>query len=628
MLVAYTTAAKNASANINNLIELAVAEANQSYENSNVSVQMNLVNTYEVNYTESGHTYTDKIRFKGTTDGYMDEVHTLRNNCGADICILIISDADYAGEAYTIGASSSTAFCVVQYSYATGFYTFAHEIGHLQNCRHNICADPSGTYNHGYEYCSGNWRTIMAYNQSCCVNGTTRFQYWSNPDITYNGVSMGTAQDEDNARMLDYYSPTVEAFKSSFTSGALSTNQTWYYKELSGDITVPSGKTLTIPSSSTINLNGYSIISTGGTINFNHSATINGLRAQLAAGAVFRGLCGKIQTAADYAEEVNEIYVEDGNFNENVTIMNVDRLAMNGNSTGEHTQFNNLTINNCYDFELYANIGAKRVYINNTDIALLYSLSTIGTDNTLTGLTLYYSERVEINDLTAYFLYTAINSATSEAEIEFSSLSANNQGLRSTNASNIDIDHTLFCGTNLDLYAYNFSSIDATYCSYDNGGVPSIDEGGGSTINSYYNQNCSVSKISSNQQTENSDYVTLTNEDIPGSSEFSKINLSYFAVNKKFINDIKARTDIDKAAYSSEYEGIIKSYKEFIENNPDSPLTKVALITIARCYRRVDKLNSKRDAGLMKNFLTEIITNKEYSALIHSEYPYHRLYPR
>ena len=39
VLVAYTTAAKNASGNINSLIQLAVAEANQSYQNGNVNVQ-------------------------------------------------------------------------------------------------------------------------------------------------------------------------------------------------------------------------------------------------------------------------------------------------------------------------------------------------------------------------------------------------------------------------------------------------------------------------------------------------------------------------------------------------------------------------------------------------------------
>lgn len=102
----------------------------------------------------------------------MDEVHTYRDQYGTDVCVLIISNADNAGEAY-LNASVSTAFSVVLYDYATGYYTFAHEIGHNLNCLHDKCENPGGTYNHGYEYCSGNWRTIMAYNQSCCTNAVT-----------------------------------------------------------------------------------------------------------------------------------------------------------------------------------------------------------------------------------------------------------------------------------------------------------------------------------------------------------------------------------------------------------------------------------------------------------------------
>lgn len=99
VLVAYTTAAKNASGNINSLIQLAVAEANQSYKNSGVTLYMNLVYTYEVSYTETGLTGTDLTRFTNTSDGYMDDVHTYRNQYGADICVLIISNADNAKEA-------------------------------------------------------------------------------------------------------------------------------------------------------------------------------------------------------------------------------------------------------------------------------------------------------------------------------------------------------------------------------------------------------------------------------------------------------------------------------------------------------------------------------------------------
>ncbi len=47
------------------------------------------------------------------------------------------------------------------------------------------------------------------------VQITFNIKYWSNLDVTHNGVAMGTTQYEDNARMLDYYSPTVEFFTTS-----------------------------------------------------------------------------------------------------------------------------------------------------------------------------------------------------------------------------------------------------------------------------------------------------------------------------------------------------------------------------------------------------------------------------
>ncbi|MGD8778192.1 MAG: M12 family metallo-peptidase, partial [Ignavibacteria bacterium] len=370
VLVAYTTAAKNASGNISSLIQLAVAEANQSYENGDVSVRINLVYSYEVSYTESGVMATDLINFRGTSDGEMDEVHTYRNQYGADVCVLIVSSGNSCGRSYQT-PTSSYAFAVVKYSCATGNYTFAHEIGHIQNCRHDICNDPAGSYNHGYEYCSGNWRTIMAYDTSCCTNHTTRLQYWSNPDITYNGVAMGTVQDEDNARMLDYYSPTVEAFKSTFASGELAANQTWYYKELSGNVTVPLGKTLTIPSSSTINLNGYSITTDGGTIDVSSGATLNGLKAKVYSSEL-KGICGTLQAAIDIASAQESIVVSEGTINEDISIvgktnLNIHDVDLNGDISMTNSDYMVLQDNTC-----------NNIYISNCDYPWIWSVVVEG----------------------------------------------------------------------------------------------------------------------------------------------------------------------------------------------------------------------------------------------------------
>lgn len=215
VLVNYTAAAASASGDINGLIDLAIAESNQGYTNGGVAITLQLVHKSQAFYTESGSFDTDLARYSGTNDGYMDHTHILRNSSGADVAVLIANDATYCGLATGIGSSASTAFVDVYWGCATGYYSFAHEIGHLLSARHDPANDPTNTpyaYGHGYQYTgSPSWRTIMAYD---CSPSCTRLNYWSNPNNLYNGHPMGTTATNDNARVLNATRTTVAAFKS------------------------------------------------------------------------------------------------------------------------------------------------------------------------------------------------------------------------------------------------------------------------------------------------------------------------------------------------------------------------------------------------------------------------------
>jgi len=213
LLVVYTSAAKSKVADINSLIDLAISETNTGYTNSGVNAKVSLVHKAQVSYTEASNSSTDLTRLAATNDGYMDEVHTLRDQYAADVVVLVNDVNGYCGQADAIGANAASAFVIVDYDCATGYYSFGHEIGHLQGARHNPENDPTTTpyaFGHGYQDPQSRWRTVMAYN---CNSGCTRINYWSNPNKTYNGDVMGTTAKNDNARVLNLTSPTMANFR-------------------------------------------------------------------------------------------------------------------------------------------------------------------------------------------------------------------------------------------------------------------------------------------------------------------------------------------------------------------------------------------------------------------------------
>ncbi|HEV2845324.1 MAG TPA: M12 family metallo-peptidase, partial [Thermoanaerobaculia bacterium] len=214
VMVHYTSAAASASGNISGIIDLAVAETNLGYTNSGVLIDVVLVHKSQVSYTESSNFTTNLTRYRSPSDGYMDSIHTTRNSVGADVGILIVNNTAYCGLASGIGSTASTAFAAVYWGCATGYYSFGHEIGHLQSARHDPANDPSTSpysYGHGYRYTgSPRWRTIMAYD---CSGGCPRLNYWSSPLRTYNGVPMGTSSQSDNARVLNNTRGTIAGFR-------------------------------------------------------------------------------------------------------------------------------------------------------------------------------------------------------------------------------------------------------------------------------------------------------------------------------------------------------------------------------------------------------------------------------
>ena len=246
VMVVYTSAALAGEGGILSALKariaLAVVETNTSYANAGITTRLRLVHVEKVTYTETGNIGADVNRLAGTSDGYMDVVHSLRNTYGADMVSLIVENGgQYCGVATSIMANASNPFQVtVRNGCMTGYYSFGHEFGHLQGARHDVYVDDNTTpyaYGHGYVHTGKSvltrWRTVMAYNNKCVSLGynCTRLQYWSNPAKYYYSQAMGNTTAK-NYLVLNNTDYTVANFRqavigSDFSSTFTSSSSGW-----------------------------------------------------------------------------------------------------------------------------------------------------------------------------------------------------------------------------------------------------------------------------------------------------------------------------------------------------------------------------------------------------------------
>ncbi|KAI9025435.1 hypothetical protein DFJ74DRAFT_704933 [Hyaloraphidium curvatum] len=209
------------------VIEHDVQLTTDSYRNSGVSMRMRLVHAAQVAYTERGtlkETFSNALDdLGGVNDGYMDNIHALRNQYGADLVALYIDNYEYCGLGYQItvpggssnpdfGFSVTSASCIAD-------WTLAHETGHNSGCAHDRetegATGKAGAYTYSYGYLhregANSFRTIMSY--ECKDVECPTVGYFSNPNVAYNGRPTGVANSEDNARTLNNMAAEVAGFR-------------------------------------------------------------------------------------------------------------------------------------------------------------------------------------------------------------------------------------------------------------------------------------------------------------------------------------------------------------------------------------------------------------------------------
>jgi hypothetical protein len=215
VIIIYTnTAADDSSGDASMETEavLAVELTNMAYENSGVLPRLRLRFVGETTYDEDGSysQHLDRLREDG--DEYMDEIHDIRDEYGADLVGLFVADSDFCGIAYLhdgTPASEAFAFSVTTW-WCAGQLVLAHEMGHNQGCCH-APGDGGGcdggglfSYSWGHRFTgeTGNtWRTVMAYAPG------TRIPHFSNPAVSYDnqptGIAVGTAGEAHNVQTIN-----------------------------------------------------------------------------------------------------------------------------------------------------------------------------------------------------------------------------------------------------------------------------------------------------------------------------------------------------------------------------------------------------------------------------------------
>lgn len=218
VLVVYTPALQReqgGAAGIQAVIDLMIASANQAFEAGGIDPRVVLAHAAMVDYVETDRR-DDLNRLTSPDDGYLDDVHALRNEHAADLVHLLTGGLRFADTGIANGFREASlqhanvaAFALTQ---GTSEVVFTHEIGHNFGLVHDRFVDHAATtpifpYAFGYVNDrafepgappSARWRTVMTYPDECGMAGfhCQQLLRFSNPDQSYEGDPLGVFADD------------------------------------------------------------------------------------------------------------------------------------------------------------------------------------------------------------------------------------------------------------------------------------------------------------------------------------------------------------------------------------------------------------------------------------------------
>jgi hypothetical protein len=213
VLVLFTPAAQNSGQNINDIVNLSLAQFLAAEVNSSVTVDLQLAGIQSFNFVETDRINGDVQRLRNDATAQQ-----LRNQFEADIVVLLTNSNQYidvAGIVAQVSPSEPDAYAIVQIANATSTLTFSHEVGHLFGCRHENTSDTTPGDAHGYGWQTGIWPFRSKYGTIMrrLEEGRTRIMYFSNPGINYDGSATGVTGESFNAKTLNFNGWVLQGFR-------------------------------------------------------------------------------------------------------------------------------------------------------------------------------------------------------------------------------------------------------------------------------------------------------------------------------------------------------------------------------------------------------------------------------
>lgn len=242
LMIVYTNAAETwASASsgfgdINGVIAQSMNLSQTALNNSNTGIHLRLVTTHKTTYNEETDGVDSDARLRRLTqndsdpvfsagdghNGFMEEVHGIRDTFGADIVALFVKIDDTGGLGWRLSSSGGNpkfGFNLNRVQQVTTGFTLIHEIGHNMGNAHSrtqqssAATDAGGLFHYsaGYQDFLSRFHTVMAYS-----DGLEQAPYFSSPDIIFNGTTTGensTTVPTDNARSMREIKRTISNYR-------------------------------------------------------------------------------------------------------------------------------------------------------------------------------------------------------------------------------------------------------------------------------------------------------------------------------------------------------------------------------------------------------------------------------